>query len=141
MSLCRARRDGFTLAETVVAILTGSVAVMALASGLMATSRLQEMQLSRSELSGLAESRLEQLRLNAELNKNTQTVAVGGSLSANTTNYWERVTTPRGRQYDVRWQVANAMHGMRLVTVRVVPLSSRNGELQKFEAQTYVRLW
>jgi type II secretory pathway pseudopilin PulG len=141
MSLCRARRDGFTLAETVVAILTGSVAVMALASGLMATSRLQEMQLSRSELSALAESRLEQLRLNAELNRNTQTVAVGGSLSANTTNDWERVTTPRGRQYDVRWQVANAMHGMRLVTVRVVPLSSRNGELQKFEAQTYVRLW
>jgi Tfp pilus assembly protein PilV len=141
MSLFRARRDGFTLAETVVAILTGSVAVMALASGLMATSRLQEMQLSRSELSALAESRLEQLRLNAELNKNPQTVAVGGSLSVNTTNYWESVTTPRGRVYAVRWQVVNDIHGIRLVTVRVVPQWSRNGELQTFEARTYVRLW
>jgi Tfp pilus assembly protein PilV len=141
MSLFRARRDGFTLAETVVAILTGSVAVMALASGLMATSRLQEMQLSRSELSALAESRLEQLRLNAELNKNPQTVAVGGSLTANTTNYWESVTTPRGRVYNVRWQVVNDIHGIRLVTVRVVPQWSRNGELQTFEARTYVRLW
>jgi Tfp pilus assembly protein PilV len=141
MSLFRARRDGFTLAETVVAILTGSVAVMALASGLMATSRLQEMQPSRSELSAPAESRLEQLRLNAELNKNPQTVAVGGSLTANTTNYWESVTTPRGRVYNVRWQVVNDIHGIRLVTVRVVPQWSRNGELQTFEARTYVRLW
>jgi Tfp pilus assembly protein PilV len=141
MALFRARREGFTLAETAVAILAGSVAVLALASGLMTTGRLQVAQLSRSEMSALAEARLEQLRLNAELKRDTLTVAVGGSLTANTANYWQRVTTQRGRVYDVRWQVANAMHGMRLVTVLVMPLSTQTGELQEFKAQTYVRLW
>jgi prepilin-type N-terminal cleavage/methylation domain-containing protein len=123
-------RSGFTLVEVVVAMLVGSVALLALAGVMASTANVQQSSESRMEYVALAESRLDRLRAAAAMRTaDTMQLTVGGSLSSDVTNKSETVTSSRGRNYTVRWLVAPGLNGTRDVTVRVAPVARNRAEV------------
>jgi Tfp pilus assembly protein PilV len=115
-------RAGFSLVELVFAMLLGSVALLALGGVLASTARVQAVSASKLELMTVAESKMDELRFfAASRNADTLKVAVGGSLTSSVGNYYDAVTSSRGRNYFRRWQIASALNGTRTVSVRVLP--------------------
>jgi Tfp pilus assembly protein PilV len=126
----KARREGWSLVETTVGMLVGTVALVALAGVMISTSHLHSLSLSRMELATVGETKLDQLRSHAALQTtDTTKLSVGGSLTSDVANHSELVTTARGRTYTVRWTVASGLNGTRDVTVRVLPTGARNNEV------------
>ena len=135
--LMTGRRAGWSLVETTVGMLVGTIALMALAGVMISTSHLQSLSLSRMELTSVGETKLDQLRSHAALTTtDTMKLSVGGSLSSNVANHYEVVTSARGRQYTLRWTVASGLSGTRNVTVRVQPSGSRKNEVPYVDVNT-----
>jgi len=131
------RRGGWSLVEATVGMLVGTVALIALAGVLVSTSFLHSLSLSKMELTSLGETKLDQLRSHAALaTTDTMRLQPGGSLTSNAADHSEQVTTPRGRVYNLRWQVANGISGTRNVTVRVVPAQPRRNEVPYVDVNT-----
>jgi Tfp pilus assembly protein PilV len=140
-SLIQGRRAGWSLVESMVGMLVGTVALIALAGVMMSTSHLQSLSLSRQELASVAESKLDQLRAHAALlTSDTVKLVVGGSLASNVANHYEQVATARGRTYTVRWLVASGLNGTRNVTVRATPASPRRNEVPYMDMNTLIVL-
>jgi Tfp pilus assembly protein PilV len=133
----KGRREGWSLVETTVGMMVGTVALVALAGVMISTSHLQALTLSRMELATVGEAKLDQLRSHAAL-QTTDTVklSAGGSLSSDVANHNELVTTARGRTYTVRWTVASGLNGTRDVTVRVLPTGLRKNEVPYVDLNT-----
>jgi hypothetical protein len=133
----RARRMGWSLVETTVGMLVGTVALMALAGVMISTSHLQSLSLSRMELTSIGETKLDQLRSHAALTTtDTMKLSVGGSLNSNVANHYDILTSARGREYTLRWTVASGLSGTRNVTVRVQPSSKRKNEVPYVDVNT-----
>ena len=130
-------RSGWTLVETTVGMLVGTIALIALAGVLIMTSFLHSLSLSRLELVTVAEAKLDQLRAHASLQTtDTLRLAPGGSLTSDVANHHEQVTSARGRRYSVRWLVVAGLAGTRDVTVRVAPAVPRRNELTRMDANS-----
>lgn len=135
------RRAGFSLVETVVGMLVGTVALIALAGVMISTSQVQALSLSRMELTSIGEAKLDELRsFSALRSADTVQLAIAGSLTTNVANHWGQVTSPRVRQYNLRWLVANGLNGTRDVTLRVSPVSPRPHEVPYMDMRTLMLL-
>lgn len=124
------RREGFSLVETVVAMLVGTVALISLAAVMVSTAAVQSVSLSRMELTSIGETKLDEMRAFTALRSaDTVQLAIGGSLTSNVANHWEQITSARGRPYTLRWQVAAGLNGTRDVTLRVAPSAGGRNEV------------
>lgn len=133
----KTRREGWSLVETTVGMLVGTIALVALAGVMISTSHLQALSLSRMELTSIGETKLDQLRSHAALTTtDTMKLSVGGSLNSNVANHYEVVTSARGRAYTIRWTVASGLSGTRNVTVRVAPSGLRKNEVPYVDVNT-----
>ncbi|MGH7449047.1 MAG: type IV pilus modification PilV family protein [Longimicrobiales bacterium] len=131
------RRDGFSLVETVVGMLVGTVALIALAGVMISTAQVQGLSLSRMELVGIGEAKLDALRSYAALRRpDTVQIALGGSLTSNVANHYEQITSARGRMYVLRWTVVSGINGTRDVTLRVAAPAARPNELGQLDFKT-----
>lgn len=131
------RRDGFSLVETVVAMLVGTIALIALAGVMVSSSQVQSVSLSRMELTAIGETKLDQLRAYSALRTaDTVQLSIGGSLTSDVANHTGVMTSARGRQYRLRWAVAAGLNGTRDVTLRAAPVSPRRNEVAYVDLRT-----
>jgi prepilin-type N-terminal cleavage/methylation domain-containing protein len=124
MSTLSRERAGFTLVEVMMAIVMLSFGLLVMAGLMVSSTRVQQLSTTRSQMTLVAESKLEELRsygqtaasdpLRVRLN-------VGGSVAGPVAGYADSAQAPGGRWYYRRWQVVNDMAGMRRVNLRVVP--------------------
>jgi prepilin-type N-terminal cleavage/methylation domain-containing protein len=119
------KRAGFTLIELMMAIVMLSFGLLGMAGLMVSSTQVQQLSTTRSQMTLVAESKLEELRsygmtaatdtaLRARLN-------VGGSLVAPAAGYADSAQAPGGRWYYRRWQISNDIAGMRRVNLRIVP--------------------
>lgn len=133
------RREGFSLVETVVALLVGTLALISLAAVMVSTSQVQAMSLSRMELTAIGETKLDDMRANVALRTaDTIQIAIGGSLTTNVANHAEQATSARGRVYNLRWAVTAGLNGTRDVTLRVAPASPRRNEIPYMDLRVLI---
>jgi prepilin-type N-terminal cleavage/methylation domain-containing protein len=116
-------RRGFSLPELMVTIMILTVGLLGLAGSMAAMMRYQDLASNRAEMTGIGDSKLEQLR-GAGSTRSTDTLqlAVGGSLTSPVALHTDTVTTLRGRVYFRRWLVADGPAGSREVQLRVAPM-------------------
>jgi prepilin-type N-terminal cleavage/methylation domain-containing protein len=113
-------RAGFTLIELMVAILILVVGVLGLASVMASVTARQTLSTAVTEVTTLAESKLEELRGYAVLKSaDTSEVTMGGSLTTSVTNHADTAVSPVGRQFVLRWLVEPGPADARKVTLRV----------------------
>ncbi len=117
------RRGGFTLIELMIAIVMLSFGLLGMAGLMVSSTQVQQLSTTRSQMTLVAESKLEELRsygmtsdtlLRARLNP-------GGSMAAPMPAYADSAQAPGGRWYYRRWQIVNDIAGMRRVNLRIVP--------------------
>jgi prepilin-type N-terminal cleavage/methylation domain-containing protein len=118
------KRAGFTLVELMMAIVMLSFGLLGMAGLMVSSTQVQQLSTTRSQMTLVAESKLEELRsygqtggadpLRLRLN-------VGGSVAAPVAGYADSAQAPGGRWYYRRWQIVNDIAGMRRVNLRVVP--------------------
>jgi prepilin-type N-terminal cleavage/methylation domain-containing protein len=115
-------QSGFTLVELMLTIIILVVGILGLASSMASMTTHQELSAARTDMSGLADSKLEQLRaIAASRTADTVQLVVGGSLTVPTANHVDTLQE-RGRTYLRLWLVAAGAGGSRSVTLRVRPL-------------------
>jgi prepilin-type N-terminal cleavage/methylation domain-containing protein len=136
-------RPGFSVIEIVVSMALLSIGILALASTMGHTTRVQGISLSRAEISSVAELHMEDLRSRASSKAPAarQTVlAVGGALDSDASGYSTIVNAGSGREFRVRWQVQTGPVGFndRLVTVRVMPAIPNRHSLTQLDFQTLI---
>jgi prepilin-type N-terminal cleavage/methylation domain-containing protein len=134
-------RPGFSLVELLAAMVILSVGILALASTMVHTTRVQGM--SRTEIASVAELHMEDLRSRATSRApvgRKAALAIGGGLDADVTNYHTTVNAGSRREFRVRWQVQAGPVGFddRLVTVRVMPLVPNRHSLAQLDFQTLI---
>ena len=108
---------GFTLIEAVVAMLVCIVGLVGMASLLAVTLRMQQLGRNSTSAVRLAQDKVDELSSLAF--DTAPSMACGGSLTANVTNYNDAV-----QGYTRRWIVQAGPDGdlnLRQVTVRLIP--------------------
>ena len=115
-------RAGFTLVELTVAMVVLVVGILSLAGLMVPIIARQTFGATVSEMTTVAESKLEELRA-ASLLKSADTteVTIGGSLTSSQTGHFDSQVSPLGRTYLRRWEVAAGPADARVVTLRVLP--------------------
>lgn len=134
---------GFTLVETLVAMVILTVALVSLAELMAVTLRLQMQGKNETAAVRLAQSKIDEL---IAVNFSETSVAVGGSLTTDATGYFATVapTDAFGSQiagYKIRWQIA-AIAGessIRTLTVRVIPNITDRRASAQIELTTIIR--
>lgn len=117
-------RDGFTLIELMMAIVMLSFGLLGMAGLMVSSTQLQQLSTSRSQMTSVAESKMEELRsygMTAPTDPLRTRLNVGGSLAAPVAGYADSAQAASGRWYYRRWQVTDDIAGMRRVDLRVVP--------------------
>jgi prepilin-type N-terminal cleavage/methylation domain-containing protein len=118
------KRAGFTLVELMIAIVMLSFGLLGLAGLMVSSTQLQQLSTTRSQMTLVAESKLEELRsygMTAAADPLRARLNVGGSLMAPAAGYADSAQAPGGRWYYRRWQITNDIAGMRRVSLRIVP--------------------
>jgi prepilin-type N-terminal cleavage/methylation domain-containing protein len=119
-----ARRDGFTLIELMIAIMIIGVGLLGMGSVMASSTQLQSLSISRAEMTGAVENKMEELRVygfTPSTSPLRALIAVGGDLVAPVIGYSDSTQSLSGRWYYRRWQIRNGVVGTREVTIRVVP--------------------
>jgi type IV pilus assembly protein PilV len=106
-------QTGFTLIECVIAIVLILVGLLSVYSLVVYSVQTHKMSSELVQANSLARQKIEELRNTAR--------AAGGSLTGNTTNYFD---TPLN-SYTRRWQITNDSIGTQTVSVTVLPSSSK----------------
>jgi prepilin-type N-terminal cleavage/methylation domain-containing protein len=122
------RRDGFTIAEVLVATVIIGVGMLALA-GLMATVMGRHTRASiTQEMVALSESKLEELRASSIIKAaDTAQITIGGSTTTSLANHSDTIQAPGvGRAYYRRWTVAAGAAGTRKVDLRIAMTQTHN---------------
>jgi prepilin-type N-terminal cleavage/methylation domain-containing protein len=117
-------RSGFTLVELMMAIVMLSFGLLGLAGLMVSSTQVQQLSTTRSQMTLVAESKLEELRsygMTAATDPLRARLNVGGSMAAAMANYADSAQAPGGRWYYRRWQVVNDIAGIRRVNLRIVP--------------------
>jgi Tfp pilus assembly protein PilV len=134
-------RPGLSLVEVVVALMVGTIALMAMAGVMASTARVHQSSESRMEYLNVGEAKLDQLRSYGTLRTaDTVQLTLGGSLTSSMTNKSQQMTSARGRAYAVRWQVASGPNGTRDVTLRVAPLVRNPNELPHMDLRALMSI-
>jgi prepilin-type N-terminal cleavage/methylation domain-containing protein len=118
------KRAGFTLIELMVAIVMLSFGLLGMAGLMVSSTQVQQLSTTRSQMTLVAESKLEELRSygqTAAADPLRVRLDVGGSVAAPVAGYADSAQAPGGRWYYRRWQIVNDIAGMRRVNLRVVP--------------------
>ncbi len=131
-------RRGMTLVEVIIALMFLSVGVLALAGTTVGTSRWRRLVTSRIELTGIAESKLEELRQQAVDATDTLQLALGGSLVSSTANHADTVSSSTGALVIRRWTVEIDAIGLRTVTLAVGPNHSDQWHVRSLRMATKV---
>ncbi len=111
-----------------------TVGLVSMAEMMAVTLRMQMLGRNETAAIRLVQSKIDEL---VAVNFTSATVAVGGSLTANVTNYNDTPTDG----YTRRWQIA-AIAGetrVRTLTVRVVPTSTDRRTTAQVELTTIIR--
>ena len=123
-----ARREGFTIAEVLVATVILGVGMLALA-GLMATVMGRHTRASiTQEMVALSESKLEELRASSIIKAaDTIQITIGGSTTASMANHADTIQAPGvGRSYYRRWAVTAGPAGTRKVDLNISMTQTHN---------------
>jgi prepilin-type N-terminal cleavage/methylation domain-containing protein len=136
-------RPGFSLIELIIAMMVLSVGILALASTMGHTTRVQGIALSRAEIASVAELHMDDLRSRATSKApaaRQSVLAIGGDLASDHSGYNTVVKAGARTQFRVRWQVQNGPVGFndRLVTLRVMPLIPNRHSLAQLDFQTLI---
>lgn len=142
---CSRRRalseGGFTLVEVLVATVIMTVALVSLAELMAITVRMQMQGRNETAAVRLAQSKIDEL---VAVNFTLPAVAVGGSLTADTTGYVDSPTDPstgNSLGFKRRWQIT-AISGetsIRLLTVRLIPNIDDRRTNAQIELTTIIR--
>ncbi len=128
------RQAGFSMVELMVALTIFSFGVLAVVALLGAGYRYEGQAQLDTQMTVIAEMKIEELRAVAGT-KLADTVALvpGGGLDSDVAGYWESVLLD-GRDFTVRWQVVTGPAGTRQLTVRAISVAgpSRNAELSTY---------
>ncbi len=128
------RHAGFSMVELMVALTIFSFGVLAVVALLGAGYRYEGRAQLDTQMTVIAEMKIEELRSVAGT-KLADTVALvpGGGLDSDVAGYWESVLLD-GRDFTVRWQVVTGPAGTRQLTVRAIAVArpSRNAELSTY---------
>lgn len=125
---------GFTLIEVLIAMVIMTIALVAMAELMAITLRIQMLGRNETASVRLVQSKIDQL---VAVNFSSATVAVGGSLSSDVTNYNDTPTAG----YKRRWQIA-AIAGetrVRTLTVTVIPDVKDNRTTRSVQLTTIIR--
>ena len=106
-------QSGFTLIECVIAIVLILVGLLAVYSLVVYSVQTQMMSTNLVTANSLARQKVEELKNAAR--------SAGGSLTANTTNYFD---TPSSN-FIRRWQISDDSVGTQTISVTVVPSASK----------------
>jgi prepilin-type N-terminal cleavage/methylation domain-containing protein len=115
---------GFTLVELMIAIVMLAFGLLGMAGLMVSSTQVQQLSTSRSQMTTVAESKLEELRSygqTAATDPLRLRLNVGGSMVAPVANYADSAQAPGGRWFYRRWQIVNDIAGMRRVNLRIVP--------------------
>ena len=125
---------GFTLVEVMICTLILTTGMLAIAGLLGVSTQMQIGARESARSMRLAQGKIDEL---IKLNFDTApAIAVGGSLDADTANYFDEPTTG----VTVRWLVEDGpVEDTRIVTVRVVNLHAR--QYRETDLTTIVRHW
>jgi prepilin-type N-terminal cleavage/methylation domain-containing protein len=116
------RESGFTLIELMLGIIVLVIGVLAMASTMGSMTRYQDLSTARTNMTDLADNKLEQLRAAAwTRTTDTMQLVVGGSLTTPTAQHVDTLQQG-GRTYLRLWLVAAGPGGTRNVTLRIQPL-------------------
>ena len=118
------KRAGFTLVELMMAIVMLSFGLLGMAGLMVSSTQVQQLSTTRSQMTLVAESKLEELRSygqTAAADPLRVRLNVGGSVAAPVAGYADSAQAPGGRWYYRRWQIVNDIAGTRRVNLRVVP--------------------
>lgn len=118
------KRAGFTLVELMMAIVMLSFGLLGMAGLMVSSTQVQQLSTTRSQMTLVAESKLEELRSygqTAAADPLRVRLGVGGSVAVPAAGYADSAQAPGGRWYYRRWQIVNDIAGMRRVNLRVVP--------------------
>ncbi len=110
----RDRRSGFTLTESMIAMLIFTAGSMALIPLMMWGIRLQSMAMNASKANALMRAQIEELRV---LPTNDPRRSIGGGLDANVTDHFD---VPAGTPFILRWLVAAGPAGTQDLRMTVV---------------------
>ena len=125
---------GFTLIEVLIAMVIMTIALVAMAELMAITLRIQMLGRNETAAVRLVQSKIDQL---VAVSFGDASVAVGGSLTSNVTNYSDTETPG----YTRRWQIA-AMAGetrVRTLTVAVIPDVKDNRTTRPVQLTTIIR--
>ena len=113
-------RAGFSMVELTVAVMILVVGVLGLASVMGPIVARQTFASAVSEMTTVAESKLEELRAKSLLKSaDTTEVTIGGALTSSQAGHFDNQVGPLGRTYLRRWQVQAGPADTREVTLRV----------------------
>jgi prepilin-type N-terminal cleavage/methylation domain-containing protein len=132
--LASTNERGFTLIEVLIAMVIMTIALVAMAELMAITLRIQMLGRNETASVRLVQSKIDQL---VAVNFSSATVAVGGSLSSDVTNYNDTPTAG----YKRRWQIA-AIAGetrVRTLTVTVIPDVKDNRTTRSVQLTTIIR--
>jgi len=132
--LASTNERGFTLIEVLIAMVIMTIALVAMAELMAITLRIQMLGRNETASVRLVQSKIDQL---VAVNFTNATVAVGGSLSSDVTNYNDTPTPG----YKRRWQIA-AIAGetrVRKLTVTVIPDVKDNRTTRSVQLTTIIR--
>ena len=118
------KRAGFTLVELMMAIVMLSFGLLGMAGLMVSSTQVQQLSTTRSQMTLVAESKLEELRSygqTAAADPLRVRLNIGGSVAAPVAGYADSAQAPGGRWYYRRWQIVDDIAGTRRVNLRVVP--------------------
>ena len=143
-----ANERGFTIIETLVAMVILTIALVSLAELMAVTLHLQMQGRNETSAVRLAQSKIDEL---VAVNFTDPNVAVGGSVTSDVAGYFTIVGSTTATQafasnnqiggYKIRWQIA-AIAGetsIRTLTVRVIPNTNDRRSSAEVELTTIIR--
>ena len=137
----RSDERGFTLVEVIVAMLVCVVGLVGLAQMLAVTLRMQQLGRNSTSAVRLAQDKIDEL---SSVPFGQPSVACGGSLATNMTNYNDSVAAAAGSVtgYTRRWQIVAGPDGdlnIRQVTVRLIPIRADRRVETQYDLVGFIR--
>lgn len=137
-------RNGFGLLELMIGLVILTSGMLAGAALLGSTGELRRLAQSRSEMTVLAEAKVDELRaygMTAATDTLRAKLAIGGSLTTLVTSYSDTATWSTGRAYQRRWQVsAGTLPDARRIAVRMLPVGDGTNAVKSLDFTTMVLL-
>jgi prepilin-type N-terminal cleavage/methylation domain-containing protein len=137
------KRDGFTFPEMIVAMVVMTLGLLALAAYMAGSLKVNRLSATRSEMTALAESKLEELRAYGQTASNDTLrlrLVNGGSTNSSVAAYSDITAGVSGRQYYRRWQMSDGVAGARRAAIAVLPTNPQTFLIKRLDFSTQIAL-